>query len=56
MYNPEAMAFVKLYGVDLSTDIEALEKKVVSYCTLHFFQVRKWISTADNDWNSGKYE
>lgn len=36
-------------------DSSVIEKKVITYVTLHYLAVHKWLGDVDNDWHAGKY-
>jgi len=52
--NEELRVLGKAYGIDETTDMSALEKKVLSFVTLHFIKVKGWIKSAESDWNTKK--
>jgi hypothetical protein len=43
------------YGITPTTDTSALEKKVITYVTLHYLEVHKWFGDLNNNWKAGKY-
>ena len=43
------------YGVDNNTDSSVIEKKVITYVTLHYLEVHKWLGDLNNNWKGGKY-
>ena len=53
--NEEFKALGLKYGIDDSTDTSALEKKVISYVTLHYITVHKWLGSLNDNWKAGKY-
>jgi hypothetical protein len=53
--NAEFAALGLKYGIDDKTDPAALERKVVTYITLHYPTVHKWFGTLDTEWSTGKY-
>jgi len=36
-------------------DSSVVEKKVITYVTLHYLAVHKWLGDVDSDWHAGKY-
>jgi len=54
--NNELKVLGKLYGVDDTTDLDALKNKLIKYATLHFLKVKGWIKTADQEWSGKQYE
>lgn len=53
--NAEFKALGLKYHIDDTTDKSALEKKIIAYVTLHYFEVHKWLGELDGLWKSGKY-
>lgn len=53
--NAEIEALGLKYGIDNDTDTAALEKKIITYATLHFLEVHKESVTLNNMWLAGKY-
>jgi CRISPR/Cas system-associated endonuclease Cas3-HD len=43
------------YGIDNNTDTSALEKKIITYVTLHYLEVHGWFGSLNSNWNAGKY-
>lgn len=43
------------YGIDNNTDTAALEKKVITYVTLHYIEVHGWFGSLNNNWKAGKF-
>jgi len=36
-------------------DSSVIEKKIITYVTLHYLSVHKWLGEVDSDWHAGKY-
>jgi hypothetical protein len=36
-------------------DSSVIEKKIITYVTLHYLSVHKWLGEVDSDWHSAKY-
>ena len=53
--NAEFKALGLKYGIDDNTDTSALEKKVITYVTLHYLTVHKWLGNLNDEWKAGKY-
>ena len=53
--NAEFEALGLKYGIDNNTDTSVIEKKVITYVTLHYLQVHKWLGDLNNNWLAGKY-
>ena len=53
--NAEFKALGLKYGIDDTTDTSVIEKKVITYVTLHYLQVHKWFGTLNDEWKAGKY-
>ena len=53
--NAEFTALGVKYGITNTTDKDALEKKIISYVTLHYLTVHKWLGDLNSEWTSGKY-
>ena len=43
------------YGIDDKTDPSAIEKKIITYVTLHYFTVHKWLQSLNTNWKAAKY-
>jgi len=43
------------YGIDNDTDSSVIEKKVITYVTLHYLAVHKWFGSLNDNWKAGKY-
>jgi hypothetical protein len=43
------------YGVTPTTNSSDIEKKVISYVTLHYLTVHKWLGDLNTEWKAGKY-
>jgi hypothetical protein len=41
------------YGIKDDTDSKAIEKKVITYVTLHYLEVHKWLGDLNTAWKSG---
>jgi len=52
--NAELTSLTDAYNIT-NADEGVVEKKVITYVTLHFLAVHKWLGDVDNDWNAGKY-
>ena len=52
--NEELKALGLKYGIDDSTDASVIEKKIITYMTLHYLTVHKWLGDMNNDWKAGK--
>jgi hypothetical protein len=52
--NPEALSLLPLYHIDPNNP-DATEKKIITYVTLHYPAVHKWLVDCDDTWNAGKY-
>jgi hypothetical protein len=53
--NKEAEALGIKYGITNTTDPNTLIKKLVTYITLHYLQVHKWLVDSNSTWGNGKY-
>ncbi len=53
--NAEFESLGKKYGIDNNTDSSALEKKIITYVTLHYLEVHKWLGDLNNNWKGAKY-
>lgn len=53
--NAEFKALGLKYGIDDSTDPSVIEKKVITYVTLHYITVHKWLGSLNDNWKAGKY-
>jgi hypothetical protein len=53
--NTELTALGAKYGITDKTDPSVIEKKIISYVTLHYLTVHKWIGSLDSNWKGGKY-
>ena len=53
--NKEFEALGLKYGIDNNTNSSAIEKKVISYVTLHYLEVHKSLGEINNDWKGAKY-
>ena len=52
--NAEFKALGLKYGIDDSTDPGVIEKKVITYVTLHYLTVHKWLGGLNDAWKAGK--
>ena len=52
--NEEFKALGLKYGIDDTSDPSVIEKKVITYVTLHYLTVHKWLGDLNNDWKAGK--
>ena len=43
------------YGITSATDSNTIIKKLVTYATLHYLQVHKWLGAENDLWTAGKY-
>ena len=53
--NEEFKALGLKYGIDDQSNATEIEKKVVTYITLHYLTVHKWFGDLNNDWKAAKY-
>lgn len=53
--NEEFKALGLKYGINDDTNSTEIEKKVITYVTLHYLTVHKWLQSLDSQWKSGKY-
>ena len=53
--NAEFKALGLKYGISDTTDKSEIEKKVIAYVTLHYFEVHKWLGALDSEWKGAKY-
>jgi hypothetical protein len=53
--NAEFETLGKKYGVDNTTDTSALEKKIITYVTLHYLTVHKWLGSLNDNWKAAKF-
>lgn len=53
--NAEFTALGLKYGIDNTTDPSTIEKKVISYVTLHYLTVHKWLGGLNDNWKAAKY-
>jgi hypothetical protein len=53
--NAEFTALGLKYGITNTTDTSALEKKVITYVTLHYLTVHKWLGGLNDNWKAAKY-
>ena len=53
--NKELEALGLKYGIDNNTNSSAIEKKVISYVTLHYLEVHKSLGEINSDWKGAKY-
>ena len=53
--NEEFKALGKKYGIDDDTNSTEIEKKVITYVTLHYLTVHKWFGDLNTQWKGGKY-
>jgi hypothetical protein len=52
--NPETLQLITAYHLDGQTQ-EEIEKKLITYITLHYLNVHKWLVDCDDTWNAQKY-
>jgi len=50
----ELISLTDAYGVT-NVDASIVQLKVITYATLHYLAVHKWLGEVDNDWHAGKY-
>ena len=43
------------YGIDDSTDTSVIEKKVITYVTLHYLEVHGWFGSLNTLWKAAKF-
>lgn len=43
------------YGIDNNTDTTVIEKKIVTYVSLHYLEVHKFFGDLNTNWSSAKY-
>ncbi len=43
------------YGVTNTTDPSTIEKKIITYVTLHYLTVHKWLGGLNDNWKAAKY-
>ena len=43
------------YGINDDTNSSDIEKKVITYITLHYIEVHGWLGNLDKEWKGGKY-
>ena len=43
------------YGITNTTDPSTIEKKIISYVTLHYLTVHKWLGGLNDNWVAGKW-
>ena len=53
--NKELAALELKYGITPTTDPSVIEKKIITYVTLHYLEVHGWFGTLNNLWTTGKY-
>ena len=53
--NKEGEALGLKYGITPDTEESVIVKKFVTYATLHFLQVHKWLTSLNDLWNGQKY-
>jgi carbon monoxide dehydrogenase subunit G len=53
--NKEALALGLKYGITPDTDESVIEKKIITYVTLHYLQVHGWFGDLNTLWTSGEY-
>ena len=53
--NKEAEALGLKYGIDNDTDSAVLEKKIITYVTLHYLEVHNFAIKENNSWKAGSY-
>jgi hypothetical protein len=53
--NAEFTALGVKYGVTNTTDPSTIEKKIISYVTLHYLTVHKWLGGLNDNWKAAKY-
>jgi hypothetical protein len=53
--NAEFKALGVKYGIDDTTDPSVIEKKVITYVTLHYLEVHKWLGDLNTAWKAGKF-
>ena len=53
--NAEFTALGLKYGIDNTTDTSVIEKKIISYVTLHYLTVHKWLGSLNDNWKAGKF-
>ena len=53
--NAELKALGLKYGIDDKTDTSVIEKKVITYVTLHYLEVHKWFGDLNTLWKAAKF-
>jgi hypothetical protein len=53
--NAEFTALGLKYGITNDTDPSTIEKKIISYVTLHYLTVHKWLGGLNDNWVAGKW-
>lgn len=53
--NAEFTALGLKYGITNTTDPSTIEKKIISYVTLHYLTVHKWLGGLNDNWVAGKW-
>lgn len=53
--NAEFTALGLKYGIDNTTDSSVIEKKVITYVTLHYLDVHRTLGSLNSDWKAGKF-
>jgi hypothetical protein len=53
--NAELKALGLKYGIDDTTESSAIEKKIITYITLHYLTVHKWAGQLNDEWKAAKY-
>jgi len=43
------------YGISNTTDPSDIEKKVITYVTLHYLTVHKWLGSLNDNWKAAKH-
>jgi len=52
--NAELTSLTDKYNLT-GADSSVIEKKVITYVTLHYLAVHKWLGDVDSDWHAAKY-
>ena len=53
--NKELEALGLKYGITPTTDTSVIEKKVITYVTLHYLECHKFVGDLNSDWKAAKY-
>ena len=53
--NTEVKILAFRYGIDEDTEMSLIEKKVISFITLHFLTLHKWAGQLNIEWKNEEY-